>query len=501
MSHINTSNVFTNIKSGIIVSLVALPLCLGIAITSGAPVLSGLIAGVIGGIFVGILSDSPLSVCGPAAGLSMIILTGIGEAGSFQNFLPAIVFAGVIQFFIGKFKAGVFSEYIPLSVIEGMMVSIGILIMFKQIPYVIGHKSYDDLYNIFIAPREHIRHLGAVIIGLASIILYISLRKFKLINHSFFKVIPFPLFLITLASVIALIFRHTNLELPEDDYVHIKEFIKSYHPEGFFSELTLSNIFSVVVFKYSIILAIVASIESLLSIQAADKLDHQKRKTDKNRELKVQGIGNIISGLLGGLPITSVVVRSSANAQAGATTKVSTITHGFILLLAITLFPTLIENAPISALAAILIFTGFNLSHPKIFKQMYSHGSEQFIPFISTIAGVLLLDLLKGVAIGAIISILFALRDHYHIQNKLISLKDHENEEGKVITFGHHLTFIDKKGIIDILQSIEPNSKCELNFQKTHHIDYEAKDIILQFINDAPKKDIRISINPKNFIK
>ena len=490
-----------DIRSGIIVSLVALPLCLGIALACGTPVLSGVIAGIIGGVVVGFISNSPLSVSGPAAGLTIIIISGIQEIGSFQLLLPAIVLAGIIQVLLGYYKAGELTEYIPLSVIEGMMASIGLLLILKQIPFVVGHNSYDDLMGMFQEPAKHYGHIGAIIIGLFSVLIYTLAKRYSIINRSFFKFFPFPLFIIVIASFLAYDFQNTILELPSGDYVRISEFLKSYHPEGFFSEFSFSNIFHFNILKFAVIIAIVASVESLLSIEACDKVDTLRRVTDKNRELKAQGFGNICSGLLGGLPVTAVVVRTSANIQAGATSKRSTIIHGFILLMFVTVAPGLIEKIPLSALAAILIFTGYNLARPKLFKTMFSHGPEQFIPFIITICGVLFSDLLKGVALGAITSIFFALKDHYRLQNKLTTKTTNEESGFHTITFGSHLTFINKKMIKEVMISIDSNSTCVLDFSKTHTVDFETRKLLVSLSKEGAKRGIVFEITANEFIK
>lgn len=499
-SEINMFKSAKDIKSGLIVSLVALPLCLGISIASGAPMLSGLIAGIVGGIIVGLGSNSSLSVSGPAAGLTIIIVQGIQEVGSFQLLLPAIVLAGMIQIILGYFKAGEFTEYIPHSVIEGMMASIGLLLITKQIPFLIGHTNYDDLWGILKEPEKHYRHIGAILIGISSMCFYFIARRYSLINRSIFKNFPFPLFIITVASLLAYSFKGTLLELPSFDYVRISEFLKSYHPEGFYTELRFSNLFNPIIIKFALIISIVASIESLLSIEASDNLDPKKNITDKNRELKAQGFGNTLSGLLGGLPITSVVVRTSVNAQSGADSKKSTIFHGLYLLIFITLAPNLIEKFPLSALAAILIFTGYNLAHPRLFKDIFSNGIEQFAPFIITILGVLFSDLLRGVALGFISSIFFALKDHYHLQNKLLTMTIDETSGISIVSFGPHLTFINKKNIKRVLNSIAPNSKCILDFSKTHFIDFETKELILHLLKERNHQDIEFEVSQNQFI-
>jgi MFS superfamily sulfate permease-like transporter len=497
---INKTNIAQNMRSGLIVFLVALPLCLGVALASGAPLMSGLIAGIIGGIIVGAISNSNLSVSGPAAGLAVIVYQGIMEAGSFQNFTLAVVLAGIFQVALGSIKAGKITDYLPLAVIEGMMAAIGILLILKQVPYIFGESSYQDVYEAVTLQEKHVVHKGAILLGGLSIILFAGYRYFRLEKLKIFRLLPFPLFLVLGISLIGLSLKTTSLSLLDSDYVHIQEFVKNYNLLQNFSFETLALLFAPKTIKIAFVISIVASIESLLSIEAADKLDPKKLITNKNRELLAQGAGNILSGFLGGLPITSVVVRTSANAQAGATNKSSTIYHGFYIFLAIIFLASYIDLIPLAALATILIFTGFNLAHPKLIKSMYLHGHAQFIPFMMTIISIISLDLLKGVMVGVLSSILFTLKDHYRVQNRQISLKSNDQSTLE-IKFGSHLTFVLKKDIKIQLAAIPANSILVLNFDNTIHIDHEIKEIIQNFISEASLKNIQISlVDDKNLL-
>ncbi len=498
---IQINSMLQNARSGLIVFLVAIPLCLGIALASGAPLMSGLIAGIIGGIVVGSISNSKVSASGPAAGLSVVVFQGILDAGSFQNLGYAIVLAGLFQIALGIMKSGRVTDYLPLSVIEGMMASIGLLLIIKQVPYVFGESSYQAVYETITLNEQHLIHSGAILLGGLSILLYMSYRYFKLEQHKIFRLIPFPLVLVVSTSFIALNLRSTSLSLLDSDYVHIKDFVNNYNLFQNFNWQGLSLLLQPVTIKLALIIAIVASIESLLSIEAADKLDPKKSITNKNLELFAQGTGNIISGLLGGLPITSVVVRTSVNVQSGANSKASTIIHGFYILIAILFMTHLIDLIPLATLATILIFTGYNLVNPKLVKKMYNHGVSQFIPFLITIASVLALDLLKGVVVGLISSILFTLKDHYYVQNQQLKLL--RNDKSSIeIKFGSHLTFLIKKEIRAQLNAIPNNSVCSLNFERTIHIDHEIKEIFEEYLNEAQQRNIQIiTINDKDFLK
>jgi len=494
--YIKIDKLIRNARSGLIVFLVALPLCLGIALASGAPLMSGLIAGIIGGLVVGSISNSKVSVSGPAAGLSIIVFQGINDIGSFQNVGYAIVLSGLFQISLGLIKSGRITDYLPLSVIEGMMSSIGILLIIKQVPYIFGENSYHDIYDAITMHKKHIFHSGAIFLGGLSIILYITFRYFNLERYKAFHIIPFPLLLVAGTSIIALYLRTTPMSLSDSDFVHIKDFVNNYN---LFQNLNWQGLALLVqpgTIKLAFIIAIVASIESLLSIEAADKLDPEKSTTNKDRELVAQGIGNIASGFLGGLPITSVVVRSSVNVQSGANSRASAIIHGFYILIAILFMTQLIDLIPLATLATILIFTGYNLAHPQLIKKIYHHGISQFVPFIITIISVLATDLLKGVLIGFISTIFFTLKDHYYVQNKQLNKLNHDNSTIE-IKFGSHLTFLLKKQIKSQIHAIPNNSICTLNFGQTIHIDHEIKEIFKDFIRDAIHKNISLVIDDR----
>jgi MFS superfamily sulfate permease-like transporter len=386
---------FTYFKSdlfaGLIVFLVALPLCLGIALASGAPLLSAIISGIIGGIVVGMISQSHVSVSGPAAGLTAIVFTAISSLGSFEIFLTAVVLAGLFQLILGLIRAGSISNYFPSSVIEGMLTGIGIIIILKQIPHATGHTM----------------HSGAIIISITSLLILIACKQIPFFNQN--KYLPAELIVVAASVLMNKYFISTDSVLKIQNNLLVQLPLID-HPQGIFSELIHPdfdglNKYQVWVTAFTI--AAVASIETLLCLEAAEKLDPLKRYAGSNRELVAQGIGNMLSGFFGGLPMSSVIVRTSANVSSGAKTKLATIIHGIFLLLTLILFASLINQIPLASLAAILIMIGFKLANPSIFIQMWKSGKYQFIPFIVTLLGVVFTDLLIGVTMGMIVSVLF----------------------------------------------------------------------------------------------
>lgn len=391
-----------DLKAGLVVSLVALPLCLGIALASGAPAIAGLLGGIIGGLVIGVLSPSQISVSGPAAGLTVVVLHGIEELGSFQAFLPALVLAGILQLILGGFKLGKASRYIHESVVEGMLGAIGMMIIITQLPYVLG-LSNSDYTGIFTTSSLH---LGAMIIGLGGLSFAILLHVTSLHKHSAFKLIPLSMVLVITASIAAYLFSFTDsLKLTSHFYVNLNGIVSG---KDVFSTLMwpdFSQLLSWSTVKYAIIIAAIASLETLLCIRAADQIDPLKHTTPPDKELLAQGVGNTLSGLLGGLPITSVIVRTSVNTQAGAKTKVASISHGFILLIGLLAFPRLITLIPLSILACLLVLAGFNLAHPKRFYESLQKGCVYWIPFFITLAVALFEDLLVGVILGQCVSI------------------------------------------------------------------------------------------------
>jgi MFS superfamily sulfate permease-like transporter len=419
------NNLFANLKSdfssGLVVFLVALPLCLGIALASGAPLFSGIISGVIGGIVVGYLSQSHLSVSGPAAGLTAIVLTAITDLGSFDTFLLAVLIAGFIQLALGFIKAGTISNYFPNNVIEGMLAGIGVIIILKQIPHAFGYdpdfegdesffqldgqNTFSELFHVL----NHVQ-LGSILITLISLAILIVwskidfLKKIKLVPPALVAVIVSIVlneFFIQSGSSLVIATDHlVSLPIPET-FDELKDIIIT--PD-------FSAIFNSKVWIVALTIAIVASIETLLCIEASDRMDSQKRYTDTNVELKAQGVGNIVSSLLGGLPMTSVVVRTSANNAAGAKSKMSAIIHGLLLLVSVLSIPTILNKIPLATLASVLLLVGYKLANPKTMKHFWEKDKVfQFIPFILTFFAVVFTDLLKGVALGMIVNIIFVL--------------------------------------------------------------------------------------------
>ena len=502
-------NLFANLKSdfasGLVVFLVALPLCLGIAMASGAPLFSGIISGIIGGIVVGYLSKSHISVSGPAAGLTAIVLTAITDLGAFDIFLTAVFSAGLIQLALGFLKAGSISNYIPTNVIEGMLAGIGIIIILKQLPHAVGYDSdfegdqsfsqsdgsntLSSLLNVV----DYIQ-LGSIIITVLSLIILIAWEKVPFLKK--LKLIPGALIAVILGVILNEIFTATGstLAIQKEHLVSLP--IPSSLEE--FKQIIITPNFSGItntkVWVVGLTIAIVASIETLLCIEAADRMDIHKRYTDTNVELKAQGIGNIISSLLGGLPMTSVVVRTSANNSAGAKSKMSAIIHGIFLLLSVLTIPVILNKIPLATLAAILLLVGYKLAKPATFMHFWKNGKYQFIPFISTLLAVVFMDLLKGVALGIIISIIFILKGNL---KRAYSFRKQEYVDGDVIhiDLAQEVSFLNKAAIKSTLNDIPENSKVIINAQDTVYIAHDVLDLIKEFKKiRAKEENIKIKL-------
>ena len=501
----NTS-IFANLKSdfasGLVVFLVALPLCLGIALASGAPLFAGIISGVVGGIVVGYLSNSHLSVSGPAAGLTAIVLVAITDLGSFNSFLLAVLIAGIIQLALGFIKAGSISNYFPTNVIEGMLAGIGVIIFLKQIPHAFGYdndfegdesflqqdglNTFSELFSVF----NHIQ-LGSVVITLVSLSILIAwtkvdfLKKMKLVPAALIAVIVGILlneFFIQSGSSLAITSEHlVSLPVPKTF-----EELKNIFVTPDFTAITNTKVWIV-----AFTIAVVASIETLLCIEAADRMDAQKRYTDTNVELKAQGIGNILSALLGGLPMTSVVVRTSANNNAGAKSKMSAIIHGILLLVSVLAIPTLLNKIPLATLAAVLLLVGYKLANPNIIKHFWEKGKYQFIPFMATFIGVVFTDLLKGVTLGIIISIIFVLKGN---MKRAYNFRKEEYQEGDIIhiDLAQEVSFLNKAAIKATLNKIPSNSKVVINATDTDYIAHDVLDLIKEF-KKIKSKELNIS--------
>lgn len=434
-------NLRYNLPASLVVFLVALPLCLGIALASGAPLFSGIISGIIGGIIVGSLSGSALGVSGPAAGLSVVVLSYIAILnGSWEAFLLAVVITGVIQLIAGFLRLGQIANYFPTPVIKGMLTGIGLIIILKQIPHAIGYNSefkdnfdFDtlDSPNTFSALSHMLNHItpNAIIIAVASMSVMLMWDEFLSKKNKFFKAIPGPL-----VAVISGIILGIFLELNPNQIVQIPVATGFGDFFNMFTTPDFSQIFNPKIYAIAFAMAIIASLETLLCCDATDKLDPRKRNTPANRELKAQGIGNIIAGLLGGLPITQVVVRSSANIEFGARNKTSAILHGVFLLISAIAIPTLLNMIPLATLACILLVVGYKLAKPEIFQKMYKSGNENFLPFLATVIGMLAFDLLKGVGLGMAVATYFILRNNHRNKTSKHSSNDNDAETISALT-------------------------------------------------------------------
>jgi len=446
------SHIGPNLSASIVVLLVALPLCLGIALASGAPLFSGIIAGVVGGIVVGLLSGSQLSVTGPAAGLTAIVAVAILKLQVYEAFLLAVVLAGIMQVALGYLKAGVIGDYIPNAVIKGMLAAIGLILIMKQFPHLVGYDAnfegdetfaQADQNNTLSAIYTALNTITptAVIIGIGSIILLAVWEKPFIKKNKLLQFVPGPLVVVILAIIINSTIEQLS-GIAGLESKHLVSLPIAHSTTEFISFFTLPNfsfITNTQVWISALTLAIVASLETLLGIEAVDKLDPLKRVTPTNRELKAQGFGNIVSGLIGGLPLTSVIVRSSANVSAGGKTKQSTIFHGILLLLCAALIPGLLNKIPLSALAGILIFTGYKLAKITLFKEFYQKGFNQFIPFCVTIIAILFTDLLIGISIGIAVSLVFIIRSNF--KTAVMVVNDNNNY---LIRFQKDVSFLNK---------------------------------------------------------
>ncbi len=487
-------NLFENLKSdfssGLVVFLVALPLCLGIALASGAPLFSGIISGIVGGIIVGFLSKSHISVTGPAAGLTAIVLTAITDLGAFDIFLTAVLLAGLIQLALGFLKAGSISNYFPTNVIEGMLAGIGAIILLKQIPKALGSDvTVGSGLQIFsdIAASFGDAKMGVIIVTLISLGIILAWNKIPVLNS--IKLLPAALIAVTAGVVInEFIFKGTSYEITSKYLVSLP--VPSTLEE--FKAILLTPNFSAIsdskVWIVAITIAVVASIETLLCIEAADRMDAHKRYTDTNVELKAQGIGNVISALLGGLPMTSVVVRTSANNNAGAKSKMATIIHGILLLISVLTIPIVLNKIPFATLAAILLLIGYKLAKPSVFKRFWQQGKYQFVPFIATFGAVIFTDLLKGVALGMTISIVIILKGN---MKRAYSFRKEEYKEGDVIhiDLAQEVSFLNKAAIKSTLASIPENSQVVINATDSVYIAHDVLDIIKEFNNIKSKED------------
>ena len=510
-----------DLPASIVVFFVALPLCLGIALASGAPLFSGLIAGIVGGIVVGALSGSNIGVSGPAAGLAAIVLTAIGSLGGYENFLVAVVLGGIIQLIFGLLKAGVIGYYFPSSVIKGMLTGIGIIIILKQIPHFFGYDADPegdfaffqvDGENTFSEILKTLNNisLGSTIIGLVGLGILLLWSNVLSKKGKIFQLIQGPLVAVVLGIIYFVVTGDdTKYGISSEHLVSVP--VPS-DMDSFLGQFSFPN-FGVIgnpeIWVTAFTIALVASLETLLCVEATDKLDPHKNVTSTNRELLAQGTGNVISGLIGGLPITQVIVRSSANIQSGGRTKLSAIVHGFFLLISIILIPTLLNKIPLSVLAAILFIVGFKLAKPSLFKQMWKLGWKQFVPFLVTVLGIVFTDLLKGIGMGLAVGIVIILIKSF--QNSHFLHKEGEDiDDGKIkMTLAEEVTFFNKGAILKELDNLPKDSLLELDVRQTKYLDNDIIEILEDFSIKARERNITIKLisergiveNPDSFIE
>ncbi len=489
-----------DLSAGLSVFLVALPLCLGIALVSGAPLYSGLLSGIIGGLVVSLISGSQLAVSGPAAGLTTVVAASIISLGSYQVFLLAVIVAGLFQIALGVLKLGTIASYFPSSVIKGMLAAIGVLLISKQIPLALGYDKPDfwtsDFLRLFSSVdiagnvnnlRQHLTP-GVVIISV------LSLAGLILLQQPFakrFKVLPAPLLIVVLGIGLNLLFTKTNspFALSPTQIVEI--------PSNIFSNIAFpdfSKFFTnTAIWKDGLTIGLLATLETLLCIEAIDKLDRHNRITPVNRELVAQGIGNITCGLTGAIPMTAVVVRGAANVDAGGRTKLSSFTHGLFLLLSIVAIPFVLNTIPYASLSAILLITGYNLTKPKLYRNLWSLGWKQFLPFIITIIVILATDLLIGVSIGLLISVYFIIRNNYKAEYRIINQIKNDGENF-LIKLNTNITFLNKVNLQRSLDQIPENSRLIIDGSECNFIDYDILEIISEYANKAKDRNIDLTL-------
>jgi MFS superfamily sulfate permease-like transporter len=489
-----------DLSAGLSVFFVALPLCLGIALASGAPIYAGILSGIIGGLVVALISGSQLAVSGPAAGLTTLVAASIISLGDFHFFLLTVIVAGFFQLLLGLLKLGTIAYYFPSSVIKGMLAAIGIILISKQIPLALGYdqpnfwtSSFVHLFspqNFFSNLRNLNHHIskGAILITCVSLIVLILFQSYRAKK---LKIIPAPLLVVIIGIIANVVFTNngSTFSLRQTQLVNI--------PSNVFANISLpdfSKIFSNInIWKDGMMIGLLATLETLLCIEAIDKLDKRNRITPVNRELIAQGIGNVICGFVGAIPITAVVVRGAANVDAGARTKLSAFIHGLFLLLAVLLIPFMLNKIPYASLASILLITGYNLTKPKLFLNVWGLGWKQFVPFIITIIVILSTDLLIGVSIGLLISIYFIVQNNLRAEYK-ISRIIHSGIETDYIKLNSNVTFLNKVKLRKALDEVPENSVLTIDGTECNFVDYDILEIISEYENKALDKHIQLHL-------
>lgn len=497
-------NLSADIPAGFVVFLVALPLCMGIALASGAPLFSGIISGIIGGILIGYASGSPLGVSGPAAGLVVIVLTSIEKLGSFEAFLVAVILSGIIQLVLGFLKAGIIGYFFPSSVIKGMLVAIGITIALKQFPHIVGYDNviegevafkYGQDDNIFGALLHMFSKVsaGAIVISILSLAVLIFWQTEFISKKKFSKIIPGPLVVVVLGIILYKVFENIPaLALGEGHLSSLPSVSSLAEIPTLFTLPDFSILANPAVYTVAFTIALIGSIETLLCVEAADKLDPHKRVTPTNRELKAQGMGNILSGFIGGLPITQVIVRSSANIQSGGKSKLSAIFHGFLLLFSVLLIPSILNMVPLASLSAILLVIGYKLGSPKTFRAIFKLGWFQFLPFIITVVAIIFTDLLIGITIGMVFSVFNILMANYRMP--FIFHKEHNNEKVITLKLPEKVTFLNKGGLLQTLDHVEPGKKIMIDASNSISIDYDIVEVVEDFKEKAKDRNIEVEV-------
>lgn len=501
---LTSSTVPRDLTAGLVVFLVALPLCLGVALASNAPLLSGVVAGIIGGILVGMLSQSQTSVSGPAAGLAAIVAAQIASLETFPAFLMAVVIAGLIQIILGIVRAGFIADFVPSSVIKGLLAAIGVLLILKQIPHLLGHDADPEGDMAFQQPDQantftelghmfgHI-HPGAAMIGLGSIVLLVCWANVKLLKKS---PIPAPLVVVLFGVGMSWLFRQFGgvwvVEPKNFVQVPVADSLAGFL--GFLQWPDFSQLSNPAVYMAGLTIAAVASLETLLNLEAIDKIDPQQRTSPPSRELLAQGIGNVVAGLIGGIPITSVIVRSSVNINAGAQTKLAAIVHGILLLVSVALLPLWLNMIPLSCLAAILLFTGVKLASPALVRQMWIEGRYQFVPFALTVVAIVLTDLLIGVLIGLAVSLSFILNSNFRRPIRRF-VERHLGGDVLHIQLANQVSFLNRAALLKVLEAVPRGGQVLLDAQNTDYIDPDVLDLLRDFTEQsAPARGVKVSL-------
>lgn len=498
--------ILRDLYASIVVFFVALPLCLGIAMASGAPLFSGIIAGIVGGIIVGMASGSQLGVSGPAAGLAVIVLNAIATLGSWEAFLLSVMLAGVLQIGMGYLRLGTIAYYFPVSVIKGMLSGIGLVIILKQIPHALGYDRDFEGDLAFFSPEGE-STLGylvdtlydvspaAILVTVISMSILLLWEMVLYKKYRIFQILQGPLVVVAIGILLSYLFDEhiESLNFETDDLVNLPVALSIQDFAGQFTFPDFSHLANPEIYFIALVIAVIASLETLLCVEATDKLDPLKRVTSTNRELVAQGLGNTISGLIGGLPVTQVIVRSSANITFGGRTKLSTIFHGVLLLICVIVIPGVLNMIPLASLACILFVVGYNLAKPSLFKAMYELGWSQFAPFIATVIGILLTDLLKGIGIGMVVAIFFILRSNLKTDYELF----HEKNDGvrKIrLVLAEDVSFLNKGSIGKALKEFESDSWVIIDGSKSKYIDHDIIEIIRDFTVNAHIRDINVEV-------